>query len=601
MGSVTTRSPGIPVHGDPYRPFFWVDADFRVRGWPEPTARALHRPARAALGRHCWEVVPSASRRASATACERCPVRRAGAGAAWDGTPQATMGAGCCAVLPAPDDGHAAIVWLPLSRIAEGDPGSTHLEGLVLRGALAGLLDSVERTLDGLRRACAADDCELFLLDSSGSEVVLVDCEGVDRDAFLQRTRMPLGAGYPGTVTLSQKPLYTNHFGNDRIFLRQEVKRRGIRSFLGIPLVRDGRPLGYVGLGWRSDAVPMEWGLRILEDVKPLLPLALRDYRLPATAASPVRQEGLVIRCLGAFEVARDGRRIPREAFSRRKALDVLKILVLHQGGPVHREKIAEQLWPGIPLQAGLNRLHVVVNALRSSIEAGRCPRASQYVLFEGDYYRFNTDAPHSVDVRDFEALLGEARRAHLHGHDDRALTLLGNALDLYRGDLFEGEADSEMFEMHRVRLRHLYLDAVREVVRARLCRNQSDEAIRVLRAALAREPVALDLQENLIRELLRTGRLVEARQQYASCRTALRRHLDMELPAHTRALGALLYGNLAGEAQQASRRPPNTSHASSVAAIAGSASSSRPQSSRTVPVAGSNTRQRRRTPPGTR
>ena len=59
---------------------------------------------------------------------------------------------------------------------------------------------------------------------------------------------------------------------------------------------------------------------------------------------------------------------------------------------------------------------------------------------------------------------------------------------------------------------------------------------------ALALEPDAVDLQEMLIAELLAAGRLSEARQQYESCRVALRRYLDMEPSPRTRMLTRLLY-----------------------------------------------------------
>jgi DNA-binding SARP family transcriptional activator len=519
-----------------------VDDHFRIRGWPEVTARALHRPARTAVGRHCWEVIADGPHSRSSAPCQGCLVLHGASGnpSGEDGLPVKAAPGGC-AVLPLPGPTREAIVWLPLARIASGTAGSTHLEGLILRGALAGRLDSIESTLDGLRRACAADDCELFLVDSSGREVFLVDCEGTDREAFLEQTRMPLGAGYPGTVTLSQKPLFTNRFQHDRLFLRNEVKRCGIRSFLGIPLLHAGRPLGYIGLGWRNASVPMDWGLRVLEDVKTLMPIALRGRYLP-TRSAEAPSARLAIRCFGPFEVFQNGRKIAPEAFGRRKALELLKLLILQHGVPAHRDKLAELLWPGVAAHSGANRLHGVVNVLRSTIEAGRSNRASEYIVCRDDHYHFNTTAPHSVDMHDFLELIAEARSAQRHGAEDHAMALFESAIELYRGDLFADDTESESFEMHRVQLRHSYLDAVRAVAASRIRHNHDDEAIRVLRAALALEPVAIDLQESLIAQLARAGRIAEARQQYESCRVALRRYLDMEPPARTRALEKLLY-----------------------------------------------------------
>ena len=56
------------------------------------------------------------------------------------------------------------------------------------------------------------------------------------------------------------------------------------------------------------------------------------------------------------------------------------------------------------------------------------------------------------------------------------------------------------------------------------------------------RDGKPFDMQELLITRLVHLARIAEARQQYESCRIALRRHLDMDPPARLRALEKLLY-----------------------------------------------------------
>ncbi|GMW05258.1 MAG: hypothetical protein AMXMBFR8_00550 [Nevskiales bacterium] len=521
-----------------FRPFFWVDGEFRVRDWPEATERALGVPSRQALGRFCWEILAGRGRGRLRPSCARCPA--ANPAMADDASP-GTHPSRNCAVLPITGPARGALVWFPLSYITAGGFGSARLEGLVIRGALAERLGSVESALEGLRRICAADDCELFLLDSFGKEVFLVDCEGRDRDAFLERTHMPLGTGYPGTVTLLQKPLYTNRVQKDRVFVRGAIKQRGIRSFIGMPLMDGGRPLGYIGVGWRDGSVPIQWGLRVLEEVRPIIPLAVPRRFLPVRSAD-IPSAQLAIRCFGAFEVFHEGRRLPPAAFPRRKALQLLKQLVLRRGLPLHRDRLVELLWPDAPPDAGANRLHGVVNALRSTLESTRGPRCSGYVICRDDHYFLNVDAPQSVDLFDFLDFVAGARTAQREGATERALGMLEDAVRLYRGNLFADDIQDESLETHRVRLRHLYLDAVRALSDIRIRWGHTDEAIWALRAALAFEPVALDLYELLIGELTAAGRITEARQQYERCCEALRRQLDMEPPARIRALEKRLH-----------------------------------------------------------
>jgi DNA-binding SARP family transcriptional activator len=425
--------------------------------------------------------------------------------------------------------------------LTTGTVGSAGLEGLVIRGALADRLGSLESVLDGIRCVCGADDCELFLVDPSGREVFLVDCEGHDRAAFMERTRMPLGVGYAGMITLQQQSRFTNHFQHDRSFVRKAVKRRGIRSFVGVPLNHAGRPLGYLGVGWRDDSVPLQWGLRVLEEVKSMVRLAIPPRLLPQTG-SVMHAAPLVIRCFGPFEVVRDGRLLPASAFARRKALRLLQTLVLRRGAPMHRDELIELLWPGVPARSGANRLHGVLNVLRSALETGRSVGVSRYIVCRDNQYFFDTQAPHCVDLFDFLDLLASARVIQRQGGDERALGPLEDAVALYRGDLFAGDTDSDSFDLLRVNLRHSYLDAVRALVGLRIRWGQADSAVALMRTALEFEPEALDLHEALVTQLVRAGRISEARQQYDCCRAALRRYVDLELPPRITALEKLLH-----------------------------------------------------------
>lgn len=524
-----------------FRPFFWVDDRLRVLGWPEVTARALRRPPGAAIGRYCWEVLNEGVRTPPARCRECATFASVGAVVPGAADPAASAHAAPCAVFPLSGAAGEAILWLPFSHIVPGPAASSRQEGLMIRGALAERLESAAETLDGVRRACAADDCEIFLLEPTRREVVLFDCRGEDRDALLERTRMPLGSGYPGSVTLHQQPLFTNRLQSESLFLRNEPKRRGLRSFLGVPLQAGGRALGYLGLGWRDAAVPMQWGMRILDQIKPLVVLALQNDRPSVRSGRRLRPPRLVVRCFGPLEIVCDGRVIPADAFPRRKAVALLRMLLLAKGAPMHRDKLVEQLWPDAPPGRGANRLHGALNALRSTLETGRSARASDYIVCRDNHYFFNTEAPHAVDLFVFLDRLSGARALRRAGAEQRALALYREAVTLYRGDLFADDVEASALEAHRVRLRHSYLEAVRELTDILIRRGEVDEAIRLLRATLDLEPAVFDLHESLIVQLARGGRTVEARQQYECCRAALHRHLDMDLPPRAKALEKLL------------------------------------------------------------
>ena len=84
--------------------------------------------------------------------------------------------------------------------------------------------------------------------------------------------------------------------------------------------------------------------------------------------------------CFGGFDVRLQGRTVPPEEFIRRKALLLLKILVMSAGNPVHRDALVEGLWPGVDPRSGVNRLHGVLHALRNATEPFKEQRRWIYV-----------------------------------------------------------------------------------------------------------------------------------------------------------------------------------------------------------------------------
>jgi DNA-binding SARP family transcriptional activator len=229
------------------------------------------------------------------------------------------------------------------------------------------------------------------------------------------------------------------------------------------------------------------------------------------------------------------------DGFARRKAAQVLAALVLARGGTVPREQLVERIWPEAPPGAGANRLHGVVNALRSALEPQRDPRHSRYVLADEAGYRLDLSLPHAVDLYDYLDAIDAGRAALREGNEALAARRFDAAVRLYRGDLFADETADEPVETQRVHQRHAYLDAVRALVRIELRRGAAGNAIWVLRSALSIEPVALDLQETLITQLALADRLGEAREQYERCCAVMRNQLDMEPSAHLRTLEQLL------------------------------------------------------------
>ena len=59
-----------------------------------------------------------------------------------------------------------------------------------------------------------------------------------------------------------------------------------------------------------------------------------------------------VIVMLGSFRVACDGRTVPDDAWKRTKVAGLVKVLALADGRRMHRDALADLLWPDLGAHA---------------------------------------------------------------------------------------------------------------------------------------------------------------------------------------------------------------------------------------------------------
>lgn len=465
-----------------FRPYFLVDACLRVSGWPEATALTLEIPAERALGRPCWEVIGQDGCKQRCSDCnDEAPDERT------------------CSRLPLLPGQDGWIVWADTGHITRGTADGEALEALLVCGALRQASDwpDLDATLDAIRRACGADDCELFLLEAQHGDVVLRGCAGADRDAFLQQTRMPLGYGYPGTVMLTNQPLCTDHVQDDDRFRRDAVKRRGIQTVIGVPVLDGGRPLGYLGVSWKRTSIPFGWGLRLLQAMQPLVLDAARLSLAVGATAMP----RCALRCFGPLAFEHNERRLSQDAFERRKSLDLLRHLLLARGAPLPRDTLIELLWPEAPWGAGGNRLHVTLNALRNGLAAVLPGRGGDLVKQRHGHYRLDIAALGPIDAFMFADGVDEARKRLRSGDIAGAIGCLEEVLPLYRGELFS-DADDVAFEAPRQHFRLRYRESLSLLVDLYLRQDRIEAAMAALADARERADEESDLYERLLHDL---------------------------------------------------------------------------------------------------
>jgi DNA-binding SARP family transcriptional activator len=258
--------------------------------------------------------------------------------------------------------------------------------------------------------------------------------------------------------------------------------------------------------------------------------------------------ETLRIHLFGGLDVFRDGR--PVTAFPTQKAKGLFAYLALHRGRRHSREVLVGRFWGDSPERVARKNLRTDIWRIRTVLEPrgtepGSCITVSQ------DEVAFNAAADHWLDIHEFETRLDRAAPEAGAPLDEERVRLLREATALYRGDLLEGVYDDWcLFERERLRLR--YLDALERLMRHHGSRGEWTEAAACAQRLLAHDPLREHVHREAIRYHLAAGDRAAALRQYETCVRLLRRELDVEPMAGTRALLAEIRGPVPADASPA-------------------------------------------------
>jgi pimeloyl-ACP methyl ester carboxylesterase/DNA-binding SARP family transcriptional activator len=207
------------------------------------------------------------------------------------------------------------------------------------------------------------------------------------------------------------------------------------------------------------------------------------------------------INLLDGFAVRVDGIRVHDEAWARRDAAAVVKVLALAEGRRLHREQLIERLWPGLDVDEAGPRLHKAAHYARRAMD-----RADAVVL-RSEMVSLLPGVPVDVDAFRFEA---DARAALAHGGVGPA----EEVLDRYGSTLLPADLYADWAADSRERLAELRGDLLRQARR--------------WRTILDRDPLDEQAHVGLMRELARAGDARAALRQFERMDRALRRELGV-------------------------------------------------------------------------
>jgi predicted ATPase/DNA-binding SARP family transcriptional activator len=228
------------------------------------------------------------------------------------------------------------------------------------------------------------------------------------------------------------------------------------------------------------------------------------------------------IRLLGGFSVAVGDNVVADRAWRLRKAKALVKILALAPDRRVHRERLAELLWPDHDADAAANNLNQALYCARRAFDAAGADGAAAVVLIDGAVV-----LRARVDVDAFETAAARARA-------DRDPVAYERALDLHGGALVPEDRYEPWADARRAALTELHTALCLELADLH---GNAPAAVVALQRALRADPLAEAAHRALMRLYARTGRRQQALAQYQLLRQSLSAELAAEPDPATRAL----------------------------------------------------------------
>jgi predicted ATPase/DNA-binding SARP family transcriptional activator len=224
---------------------------------------------------------------------------------------------------------------------------------------------------------------------------------------------------------------------------------------------------------------------------------------------------------LGGFAVTVDGEPLPERTWRLRKARTLVKLLALAPRRTLHRGQVIDRLWPEHEPRRAANNLDQAVYAARRALGAEAIAVHDELLTL--------TPAC-AVDVDAFEDAAAAARAA---GTSEAFAAAVG----VFTGDLLPEDRYEAWTEPRRSLLREQFAALALELAERREREGRIGDAMACAQRVLHDDPLHEPAHRFLMACYARAGRRQDALSQFERLRDQLRRQLEAEPDAVTRAL----------------------------------------------------------------
>ena len=183
----------------------------------------------------------------------------------------------------------------------------------------------------------------------------------------------------------------------------------------------------------------------------------------------------LHLRCLGGFELLQQHRLLPAGSLERRRAGELLRLLLISRNRSLETDQALEALWPGKDPSRAAASLHQATSALRRALEADLPEKSpSRYLHIQQGRISLKLPPESTVDFEEFQRLFDEEKYR--------------DALDLYRGDLVTTGDAGDDFIILRESLKQTAIQAAMKIAAEEFSEENHEKALEACLEALRLE-----------------------------------------------------------------------------------------------------------------
>lgn len=223
---------------------------------------------------------------------------------------------------------------------------------------------------------------------------------------------------------------------------------------------------------------------------------------------------------------------------SGRRQRVVLAMLLLNANRDVTIARLVDTVWPDQPPDTARAQVQTAVWRVRRALAVD----APDPVATSPAGYRLRVE-PAALDLLQAEMLRQRARELIKAGRSDEATQVLGEALELWRGNPLSDIEWSDALRGARHRLAELHVATLEEWARLRLAAGHTADVAEALATAAGEHPLREGLTQLLMLAENRRGRREAALNAYERLRHALRDELGVEPGPGVRKLRAQIQG----------------------------------------------------------